>query len=377
MMMSSSSVMVIPMVGSNYRLAHLYISNKFVGRVPPGGLRQARRRIRLRNIKVGHLAIADRVHVGEVVRYDSRTFIHNLEGRRTNAIVSALRITGAHHVGRNYDAFGASPGSRSISPVPSHARLVCIVTCKLKWCSVGIVAFHSFAWPRSTKEAKGIARTLFANHCNWVDVSIVRGRCFSSHKVGFRANRVLENWLWNRSKLGRLYRVYKEGNKGTGGGDPILAWLEDWCAYKDVCQCQLVGTNNKGEIRFPQHQGWHRPGTFYSNGLGRRHQLVRGSCRYVQANWPYPESCNRNIMNTHVAINLTKLMTHVLGDAPPSVPPRCVSLPSVLTARKRKILEEFSRYIDWRFEHGLHVWGREERDIRNAAAKERVARHGC
>ena len=60
--------------------------------------------------------------------------------------------------------------------------------------------------------------------------------------------------------------------------------------YRDFCQCHMVGRGELGEARFPQNQGWHYPGTFFSNALGRHHQLVNGSCRYLHANWPYPEA---------------------------------------------------------------------------------------
>ena len=93
------------------------------------------------------------------------------------------------------------------------------------------MAFHSFSWPRNTREAKGIARTLFTNHCKWADVLIVRGRCFSSHKACFRANRALENLLSNWSQLGRPYLVYTEGvgpclSLGPGSEDPVPRWLD-------------------------------------------------------------------------------------------------------------------------------------------------------
>ena len=94
------------------------------------------------------------------------------------------------------------------------------------------MAFHSFSWPRSTKDARIIARRLFTNHCGWADVLVVCGRCFSSSNTCYRANRVLENVLWNWSKLGRPYVVYKEGGVDIGGGDPVPAWLNEFCVYR-------------------------------------------------------------------------------------------------------------------------------------------------
>ena len=89
-------------------------------------------------------------------------------------------------------------------------------------------------WPRSTKEAEGIARTSFANHCYCVDVLMVRGRRLSCHDACFSVNRVSEDVLWNLSKLGLPYLVYKGGNDGTGGGDLAPGWLGDWCVYRGV-----------------------------------------------------------------------------------------------------------------------------------------------
>ena len=122
-----------------------------------------------------------------------------------------------------------------ITPLPKHCRIACIDACKLRWCSVDSVAFHSFAWPRNVKEAKGIARTLFIDHCDWVDVLIVRGRCFSSNTVCFRANRVLADLLWNWSKMRRPYVVYGEGNGGIGDCDFVPAWLTHECVHRDFC----------------------------------------------------------------------------------------------------------------------------------------------
>ena len=151
--------------------------NTFVGRMLVDGPHSIAGPIRLRNIRVGRPAVANRVHIGEVVRYDSRTCIRSLDGRRTNAFGSMLRMVSAQHVGRNRHAQGCMLNP----PLFPHARVVYIDTwCKLKWCSTDSVAPRSFVWPRSTKEAKVLARTLFVNHCSWAVVFIVRGRSFSS-----------------------------------------------------------------------------------------------------------------------------------------------------------------------------------------------------
>lgn len=98
----------------------------------------------VRNIKIGLPEIGDRMHVGEVVRRGSGTFVHNLEGRRTATIGSAIRIRHhAHHQGTN-----CFRSDRNWEPkLPSHARIVCIDVRKIRCCSYNSVAFHSFVWP--------------------------------------------------------------------------------------------------------------------------------------------------------------------------------------------------------------------------------------
>ena len=246
--------------------------NKFVGRIGARGLWDSnlprlnlgtpvrRYRIRLRNIKVGAFVVARRLHVGTVAR-GGQTFIHNLEGRMINAVGPAFMIDNAQ--GRNYRARECKLNP----PLRSHVRIVYIDTRKLKWCSVDSVAFHSFAWPRSTQEARGIARTLFTNHCNWADVLIVRGRCFGSNHCCHWANRILENLLWNWACVGRPYVVYNEGGEVSGGGGVVPKWLEGNCTYPDFCQCKLVGG-----------WSWHHPGSLYSNIVGRQHKFFGGNC---------------------------------------------------------------------------------------------------
>ena len=199
------------------------------------------------------------------MRYQSRTLIHNLEGRKTNTWCSTMRVGNGHHEGRGYFA----PACAYNPPFPNYVRTVYIDICKLRWCSVGSAVFHSFVWPRNVKEAKGIVRTLFTNHCNWVDVFIVRGRCYSSSKVCFRANRVLEHVLWNWSKMRRPYVVYRGGNGGIGSGDFVPSWFAKECVHRSCCQCKLVGS---------RHQGWHHPGALYSNVVSRRRQLFEKDC---------------------------------------------------------------------------------------------------
>ena len=166
--------------------------NKLAIKVPACGLIEIYP-FRLCNIRLGYPVIADRFYIGELARYGTRTFIHDAGGRQTNTLEAAVRVTYAHQVGRMLHV----SGSTLSPPLPSRVRIVCVDTCKLKWCSIDSVAFHSFVWPRNTQQAKSIARTLYTNHCNWADVLIVRGRCFSRFHACFRANRVLEHLLWN------------------------------------------------------------------------------------------------------------------------------------------------------------------------------------
>ena len=77
-----------------------------------------------RNIRMGKLAIADRLHIGEVVRFQTRTFVYNLGGRVTNTYGSAVRVYGGHHEGYNYFA----PGCTSGPLLPSYCRIAYIDT---------------------------------------------------------------------------------------------------------------------------------------------------------------------------------------------------------------------------------------------------------
>ena len=78
--------------------------------------------------------------------------------------------------------------------------------------------------------------------------------------------------------------------------------------------------------------GYHL-GALHGNMLSRRHQIFGNGCRYSRAIFPFLVGCNQNIMNAHIAIKLVRVVVHVLGDAPPSVPPRDVPLASVLKSK--------------------------------------------
>ena len=125
--------------------------NKFVGSVPATDLGSLTPPVRLRNIKVGRPAVANRLHVGEVVRFEGRTFIRNLEGRIINTWCSAMGVNNCNHEGRNCYA----PGCVYNHPFPNHCRIVCIYACKLRWCSVDSVAFRLFAWQSVSRRLVG------------------------------------------------------------------------------------------------------------------------------------------------------------------------------------------------------------------------------
>ena len=276
------------------------------------------------------------------MRFESRAFIHNLEGRKTHTWCSSKLVRGGHHEGANYFALGCT----SDLPLPKYCRMVCIDICKLTWCSVGSVAFLSFVWSRNGKEAKGISRTLFTNHCGWADILNVLSRCFSSNKVCYRANRVLDNLLWNWSKMQRLYVVYQEGNDGIIGSDLVPPWLTRECVHRDFCQCHLVSV---------RHPDWHYPGSLHSNVVSRRHQLFERSCGCSQVPWPFPVGCNESTKNAEIATKLFRVVMDVLVDVPPAVPQRGAPLVSVLRTRVLK-----------------PKWERERRKILNKRRTRRV-----
>ena len=60
-------------------------------------------------------------------------------------------------------------------------------------------------------------------------------------------------------------------------------------------------------------------------------------------------------MKTHIAIQFSRLIICVLGDVPPSMPPRGGSLASVFVAKARKAEDEHRRCIRHRYHSGLPV----------------------
>ena len=215
----------------------------------------------LRNIRVGTPAIRNRYQIGQVVRHQIEIYIRNLEGRRTGVETAVMRVIGGHHVSNNCQFLGVAP------QLPSHVRIVYMDVRKVHWCSVGSIISHSFAWPTfDAKKVKSIARTLWTNHCHWVDVLVIHGRCWCSNNCCLRSNRVFENLLWHWNDERRPWVVYKEGSASTGGGEPIPAWLDDgYCVCDDFCQCNLVGMYTDYTPRVVNGQDWHHLGTMYSN----------------------------------------------------------------------------------------------------------------
>ena len=279
--------------------------------------------ISLRNIRVGKPAAVGGLHVGGVSRFAICTFAQNLGGRKTNMHRSFVRVDGGHHEGRNYFALGCKLNP----PFLGYCRIVYIDTHKLQWCSISSAAFHSFVWPQDVGKAKSIVRTLFVNHFDWVDVLIIRGRFFGYHRKCFRANRVLENLLWNWSKMRRPYVAYQEGNMAISNCDPVPGWFVQECVYEDFCQCHVLGSRS---------QGWHRPGALYSNVVCRRFQLFERHCDCSHDGLQFPLGYGRNTCNREIAIKLSRVVMHGLSDMPPSVPPRGEPMVFALTSRKRK-----------------------------------------
>ena len=304
-----------------------------------GGVRAAIDPIHLRNIRVGMHAIADRWHIGKVVRFAIRTYVHNFKGRKSNANGSIVRSRGGHHEGRNCFA----PGCDYYPSLPQCCRIVYIDIRKLRWCSVDSVAFHSFKWPKDVRKAKSIVNTLFANHCGWADVLIVRGCRFGFHSSHFRANRVLEHLFWNSYELKQPYVVYREDCEVNHKRDIVPRWLLGEYVHANFCQCHVVG---------PHPRGWHRPGTLYSNFVDDLSRSYKEPCGCYVLGWQDLVGCIKNTMNSEVAIKLSWAAMNVLYDAPPSVPfrgePLVCLLASVEQSWERALFRSTrTRHREW------------------------------
>ena len=100
---------------------HSPLYNKYVGGTPHAGLDcLIYEPIRLRNIRVGKPAVVEGLHLGGVSRFMTRTFAQNLGGRKADTRSSSVRVSGGHHEGRNYFAFGCNLKF----PFPSYCRIV-------------------------------------------------------------------------------------------------------------------------------------------------------------------------------------------------------------------------------------------------------------
>ena len=281
-----------------------------------GSVRAAIDPIHLRNIKLGELAVDDRWHIGEIERFATRIYVHGFNGRKSNVNGSIVRVKGGHHVGKNCFRLGCSDDPL----LPLDCRIVYLDVGKLKWCSVDSVAFHSFKWLKDGRKAKRIVRTLSANHCNWADVLIVRGRCFH-YKDCYTANRILENLLWQRNDLKRLFLVYQEERIKYHRRDVLPRWLVDdytLRTHRKFCQCHFVHAEDKG---------WLRLGTLYSNVVRDLREMYANPCScFKHVGWRCPRSCTHHSVNYEVAIGLSWIAMRALREAPPPVPQRSEKL---------------------------------------------------
>lgn len=185
-----------------------------------------------------------------------------MEGRCINTCRSAIRIRKyAHNQGVD-----CHRSDRKLPlPLPSHARIVYLDDRKITWCSFDSAAFHSCVWPRSGRMAKSIVRAMRTNHCKWMDILAIRGRCFGGRKVCAKSNQILD-FLWSWVCERRPFILYREGHDNHLGpphwaeicsGGPVPDWLNECYGedeYDDYCQWNLLG-----------RRGLHRPGKLYSN----------------------------------------------------------------------------------------------------------------
>lgn len=216
---------------------------------------------RLRGIKMGSPAIRNRWRIGEIPRRNATAVARNLGSRRTNHFLPNMKVFGDHRVGGNRNYHGVP------FPLFCCVRVVYIDVREVRWCSVGSVAFHSFAWPTfDVRTANSIVCTIWTDHRGWANVLVVRGRCWRSHGDYFRSNRVLEDLLRRWCGMGRPFVVYKAGDGETGGGHPIPAWLgKHVCVCGVLCVCNLVGVGVSGRFRAISGQGWHHFGMLCAN----------------------------------------------------------------------------------------------------------------
>lgn len=134
-----------------------------------------------------------RMKIGTVERrghLDGVTVICNFVGRTSGGREPEMQVKRGHHIAQ----YLRIPCDCCVGR-PHYVRLVYLDIRKVRTCSDGTSAFHSFVGPRKVRQAKSIMRTLFVSHCQWVGVLFVRGRCFNWHGFRLAASRVLETLL--------------------------------------------------------------------------------------------------------------------------------------------------------------------------------------
>ena len=141
---------------------------------------------------------------------------------------------------------------------------------------------------------------------------IVRGRCFGFHPSCHKANRILENLLWNWGKLKRPFVVYQEERIAQYKRAIVPRWLLRCYVHRIVCKCHLVQLGI-------HPQGWHRPGMLYSNFVESLSRSYKNPCGCDIYTWQYLVGCNNHTYNSEVAIKVSWVAISVLHDAPPSV----------------------------------------------------------
>ena len=275
------------------------------------------------------------MHIGEVVCHGVGIWLHNLESRRTNKWQSAIRIR-RHAYDQGRGCHGLDRGL--VLPLPSHARIVYLDVRVVWWCSFDSVAFRSFVWPRDSRMAEHIVRTLRGNHCQWVDVFVVRGRCPGIRKNCARPSRILDDQLRSWIEATRPFILHMEGHGdcrgGNGlpewaepcGGDPVPGWIDEcYCFGKcmDYRQCSLLG-----------RWGFHHPGVLYSvlwtasfgddmcrdqsPGVGPKVDI----CWCSMMKWHYPWECRReHAKGDRIAANFSSIAIRCLCGNPFPVPP--------------------------------------------------------
>ena len=111
---------------------------------------------RIRNIRIGYPAIGfdpstgNIAQIGDVVRCGPCIVNTNMEGRKTGAARSVMKIKIGHHFGEDLACFDGIGSAR----LPLNIQFVYLDIRKVRRCSVDRQAFHSFVWPRMAGEAR-------------------------------------------------------------------------------------------------------------------------------------------------------------------------------------------------------------------------------